>query len=312
MDKGIKAVLCTTLVFALVAGVISGCNAANSKNAASGEKPEETSSTGDISISVPVVTASGTSGSSSYRSVKDNYNGVLPDKGVAGDYEFEIYEPASFSVMTKERGYYVDTLDEPNAPYFIVICSGEKNTGGYGIKIADIGFQDGKLWITAEETSPAEGDIVTQAFTCPFCILKLNKLPPEFSVVNTDGKVFTDLLLEGEDISDSNGDIDPRTLEKDYKLPDGWIASLRDGAGEIMYETFIYREGTGYKYINVVAMTESWGASKWNNHFKSEGTCQTKEEVIKAAEAFGSAGFMVLPDDLTKAHSVDDFIKMDL
>ena len=105
---------------------------------------------------------------------------------------------------------------------------------------------------------------------------------------------------------------DPRTLEKDYKLPDGWIASLRDGAGEIMYETFIYREGTGYKYINVVAMTESWGATKWNNHFKSEGTCQTKEEVIKAAEAFGSAGFMVLPDDLTKAHSVDDFIKMDL
>ena len=311
MDKGIKTILCTTMVFALVAGLISGCNAANKENAASGSAGE-TSSTGDISITVPVVTAEGTTVSSSYRSVKDNYNGVLPDKGVAGDYEFELYKPDSFGVMTKERGYYVDTLDEPNAPYFIVICSGEKNTGGYGIKITDLGFQDDKFLITVEETSPAEGDVVTQAFTCPFCVLKLDKMPARFLVINTNGQVFPDVYSDDEDISDGNGDIDPRTLEKDYKLPDGWIASFRNGAGEIMNETFIYKEGTGYKYINVVAMTESWGSTKWNNHFRSEGTCGTKEEVIKAAEKFGSAGFMVLPDDLTKTHSVEDFIKMDL
>ena len=34
MDKGIKTILCTTMVFALVAGLISGCNAANKENAA--------------------------------------------------------------------------------------------------------------------------------------------------------------------------------------------------------------------------------------------------------------------------------------
>lgn len=36
------------------------------------------------------------------------------------------------------------------------------------------------------------------------------------------------------------------------------------------------------------------------------------DEVLKAAKDFGSAGCMVLPDDLMKTYSVDDFIKMDL
>ena len=79
-----------------------------------------------------------------------------------------------------------------------------------------------------------------------------------------------------------------------------------------MYETFIYKNGTGYKYINIISVTESWGATKWNNKFQSEGTCSNKDEVLKAAKDFGSAGFMVLPDDLMKTYSVDDFIKMDL
>ena len=315
MNKGIKIVLCATTAFALMAGFVTGCRlTTNGDKATSGEKAEETSASDENSITVPGETSGDASEPKpgSYRSVKEDYNGELPDKGVAGEYEFELSDQYSSSFMIKERGYYVDTLDEPNAPYFIVICSGEKNTGGYGIKIIDIGLQDGELWIIVEETSPGPGDIVTQAFTYPCCVLKLNKLPPKFYVIDNAGKVLSDVNSDGTVISSGNIDVDPRTLEKDYKLPDGWIASLRDGAGEIMYETYIYKEGTGYKYINVIAMTESWGATKWNNQFQSEGTCSTKDEVVKAAEKFGSAGCMVLPDDLTKAYSVNDFIKMDL
>ena len=316
MNKGIKIVLCATTAFALMAGLVTGCKVTSGSKATSGEALEEAPSTGESSITVPVETTEETSesgsDSGSYRSVKEDYKGELPDKGTAGDYAFEILKEYSFPLMVKERGYYVDTLDEPNAPYFIVICAGEKNTGGYDIKIIDIGLQDGELWITVEETSPAPGDMVTQAFTYPYCVLKLNKMPPKFYVIDKSGKVLSDVNSDGTVISDGNIDVDPRTLEKNYKLPDGWIASLRDGAGEIMYETFIYKDGTGYKYINVIAMTESWGATKWNNKFQSEGTCSTKDEVLKAAKDFGSAGFMVLPDDLMKAYSVDDFIKMDL
>ena len=317
MNKGIKIILCATTAFALIAGVVTGCKVTNGERASSGDAAEETSAADDNSITVPVETTGETSETSEpkpgdYRSVKEYYNGEVPDKGVLGEYVFELSDQYSSPLMIKERGYYVDTLDEPNAPYFIIICAGEKNTGGYGIKVIDIGLQDGELWITVEETSPAPGDIVTQAFTYPCCVLKLNKLPPKFYVIDNSGKVLSDVNSDGTVISNGNIDVDPRTLEKDYKLPDGWIASLRDGAGEIMYETFIYKDGTGYKYINIISVTESWGATKWNNKFQSEGTCSNKDEVLKAAKDFGSAGFMVLPDDLSKTYSVDDFIKMDL
>ena len=317
MNKGIKIILCATTAFALIAGFVTGCKVTNGERASSGDAAEETSAADDNSITVPVETTGETSETSEpkpgdYRSVKEYYNGEVPDKGVLGEYEFELSDQYSSPLMIKERGYYVDTLEEPDAPYFIVICAGEKNTGGYGIKITDIGLQDGELWITVEETSPAPGDIVTQAFTYPCCVLKLNKLPPKFYVIDNSGKVLSDVNSDGTVISNGNIDVDPRTLEKDYKLPDGWIASLRDGAGEIMYETFIYKDGTGYKYINIISVTESWGATKWNNKFQSEGTCSNKDEVLKAAKDFGSAGFLVLPDDLSKTYSVDDFIKMDL
>ena len=39
------------------------------------------------------------------------------------------YTGKNFDVT--KRGYYFDTLNQPDAPYFYIICMGEKNTGGY-------------------------------------------------------------------------------------------------------------------------------------------------------------------------------------
>ena len=313
MNKGIKIILCATTAFALIAGFVTGCKVTNRDKASSGEAAEETSAISD-SISVPVETTGETSEPKpgAYRSVKEDYNGELPDKGILGEYEFEIGITGSFGMMKSNSGYFVETSEGSDPSVYIVICSGEKSTTGYDINIVDIGLQDGEFRITVEETSPAPGSTVGDAMTYPYCTLILNKLPEKYKVYNTKGYEFPEYDSIDEATRENLSFKDPRFLIKDYPIPDGWIASLRDGAGEIMYETFIYRDGTGYKYINVISITESWGATKWNNRFHSEGTSSTKDEVLKAAKNFGSAGFMVLPDDLSKVYSVDDFIKMDL
>ena len=87
MNKGIKIVLCTTTAFALIAGFVTGCKVTNGDKAASGDAAEEASASSDNSISVPVETTEETSESEAgyYRSIKEDYNGELPDKGVAGE-----------------------------------------------------------------------------------------------------------------------------------------------------------------------------------------------------------------------------------
>ena len=51
---------------------------------------------------------------------------------------YKINNKSSNSSGCSERGYYVDTLNQPNAPYYYIISMGEQNTGGYSIKITDV------------------------------------------------------------------------------------------------------------------------------------------------------------------------------
>lgn len=308
MDKGIRATLCVTLAFGVLAGFASGCRVNTEGDVI--YTPSETPSETTV-YTLPVTVVTSAESDSNYKSVKDDYNGELPSEGKAGNHTYKILTLDEYgNLMYKDRGYYIDALEEPDSPYFIVICSGEKNTGGYDIKITDIGLQDGELLITVEESSPDPDAIVTQAITYPYTVLKLDKMPGVVRIFNTKGEIFRN--LNGETAPDSKFDGDPRTLENDYKIPDGWIASLRNGAGEIMEETFVYKDGNGFKCINVESTTVSWGATKWKNRFKSEVSCATKDDVVKAAKDFGSAGFMILPNDLKTAYSIDDFLKMDI
>ena len=57
---------------------------------------------------------------------------------------------------------------------FIVLNMGEKSTGGYSIGIDTVVETDSSIIITVKENSPADGSFVTQAFTYPFCVVKIN------------------------------------------------------------------------------------------------------------------------------------------
>ena len=89
-----------------------------------------------------------------------------------------------------KRGYYIDSLDEPDAPYFYIICMGEKSTGGYGIKVKEINKKDDLTEIIVEETSPDPGSTVTQALTYPKVVVKFPKYQEKITIKNTNGEEF--------------------------------------------------------------------------------------------------------------------------
>ena len=57
---------------------------------------------------------------------------------------------------------------------FLVLNMGEKSTGGYSIGIDTVIETDKNIVITIKETYPEPGSMVTQAFTNPFCVVKIN------------------------------------------------------------------------------------------------------------------------------------------
>lgn len=57
---------------------------------------------------------------------------------------------------------------------FLVLNMGEKNSGGYSIGIDTVIETDKNIIITIKETYLEPGSMVTQAFTNPFCVVKIN------------------------------------------------------------------------------------------------------------------------------------------
>ena len=94
---------------------------------------------------------------------------------------------------TKKRGYYIDTLNEPNAPYFYIICMGEQNTGGYSLEIDKVKRTDDKTEIIVKEIKPKRGDTVTMAFTYPTIIVEFPSYQENIIIKNTNGEEFTRL-----------------------------------------------------------------------------------------------------------------------
>ena len=91
----------------------------------------------------------------------------------------------------KKRGYYIDTLDEPNAPYYYIICMGEKNTGGYSLKIKEVNRVDNKTEIIVEEIEPGKNETVTMAFTTPTIVVEFPEYQENIVIKNTNNEEFT-------------------------------------------------------------------------------------------------------------------------
>ena len=89
-----------------------------------------------------------------------------------------------------KRGYYIDTLNQPDAPYLYIICMGERTTGGYSLKIKEVDVIDEKVEVIVEEITPAKGENVTMAITRPTIIVDFPKYQEKIIIKNTKGEVF--------------------------------------------------------------------------------------------------------------------------
>ncbi|SCW41116.1 PrcB C-terminal [Ruminococcaceae bacterium YRB3002] len=268
MNNTIRKLVCCGLAMGLMAGSAAACSRIPG---------EDSPSAADTSLEVSETSeTSETSAAVTY--------GDFPSEGKVGDYDYVIIGEGddAIELVNYNRGYYITKWDQAESPYFIVICSGERSTGGYGIRIVDINADDPDcMIITVEETSPAPGTMVTEALTYPYCALALVKRPQEIVVVNTGGVVF-----ENDD-------------EYDYpdSVADGYICRLGGGSGEIGYCTYVYKTDTGYRYINTSKRTESWGSAHWIEWVSGHGTAATREEILEMAQARGSGDYVMYPGD---------------
>lgn len=97
--------------------------------------------------------------------------------------KYEITAGDSYNSQYQERGYYLDAAD---GKYRYTICSGERSTGGYGIKIKGLDCLDcGTVIVTTEETAPDPDMVVTEAFTYPNCAIAFSYEPPEGIIIQT-------------------------------------------------------------------------------------------------------------------------------
>lgn len=91
----------------------------------------------------------------------------------------------------KKRGYYIDTLNQPDAPWFYIIAMGEKNTGGYDIAITSLKIdKEGNARIIVKETKPPKDSVTTMAFTYPYVSIEVDKYFKSITIINTDGEEF--------------------------------------------------------------------------------------------------------------------------
>ena len=162
MNKLTRKIACTVIAFTLITGVLTGCKANNAASAKA-ELP-------------------------SYTSVKES-SGTLPAKGTVGDLEYEILGKEQFGCYNKDRGYYIDMLEQLDSPYFIVISAGTKTTEGADIEIADFGMQGSTLVIVVEETK--ESGMKYTGLECPCAALEVDHMPAELLIVSTTGEVFS-------------------------------------------------------------------------------------------------------------------------
>lgn len=123
--------------------------------------------------------------------------------------------------------------EEVDGYYYIAIFSGEKSTGGYGIKAVSIEDNEGATNIFVEETAPAEGDFVLEAITYPYTVIKATGITPNITIFNKDGSDFMpeETTTAKEKLTRAEaqflGQIDVNSIE--VKL-DGNIVAMQLGA----------------------------------------------------------------------------------
>lgn len=99
----------------------------------------------------------------------------------------------------KDKGF-IYMADDKSGVIYIAVLGGEKNNGGYSIKVTSIEDIEGKTKVTVHEEAPTKDQIVTQAIAYPFTVIKAGGITPNITVVN-------DLGAEYKDLSESQSEV---------------------------------------------------------------------------------------------------------
>ena len=159
MNRLIRRIACAVMAFTLMAGVFTGC------------KANKTSK-----VDLPQFT-----------SVKDA-EGNLPEKGKINGMEYSIISKDQFGCYNKDRGYYIDMLEQLDSPYFIIISAGKEAPSGTDIRIADFGMKDSTLVIVVEEYMDSKAEY--KDLNCPCAVLEVTQMPADLLIVSTTGEQF--------------------------------------------------------------------------------------------------------------------------
>lgn len=115
---------------------------------------------------------------------------IAPD-GQVGRYHYSITKNTDYFQKSETAGYYIDTLDQPNAPYFVFITSGKKSKGGYGVEVTGIDLDEAdNMTITVQFINPASKEAATKGTTYPVTMVSLDRLPSDITVETTDGSIL--------------------------------------------------------------------------------------------------------------------------
>ena len=90
-----------------------------------------------------------------------------------------------------KKGYYIDSKNEPNAPYYYVLIMGEKPTGGYSLKVKEVNRNDGKTEMIVEEIVPGANEVTTQALTYPTLVVEFPTQQEGITIKDTNGGEFS-------------------------------------------------------------------------------------------------------------------------
>ena len=165
MNKLIKKIAVLGIALTLITGAFTGCKGNNAAT--------------QTTVALP-----------SYTSIKEA-SGELPVQGKIGDMKYRILSTEEYgNPVTKERGYFVDQLEQLDSPYFIVATSGVKTNDGNAIKIVDLGMQGSKLVIVIDEQIGSGEKYTGMNSPCVALEIDHDHMPAEFMVVTTTGEVL--------------------------------------------------------------------------------------------------------------------------
>ena len=102
--------------------------------------------------------------------------------------EYSILSKDQFGCYNKDRGYYIDMLEQLDSPYFIIISAGKEAPSGTDIRIADFGMKDSTLVIVVEEYMDSKAEY--KDLNCPCAVLEVTQMPADLLIVSTTGEQF--------------------------------------------------------------------------------------------------------------------------